>query len=168
MDIVIRPERPDDEVAVHDVTARAFAPMPFAGGDEQLLPARFRAAGVLALSSVAELDGKVVGQVTLTPALAADGSPDWFALGPISVEPDLHKHGIGSRLIAAAIAWMREQGAAGCALVGNPAYYSRFGWKPFPSLAPQGEPAEYYQILPLRIAEPETVVSFHPLFYGEA
>ena len=168
MDITVRPERPGDETAIHDLTKRAFAPMPYAGGDEQLLPARFRAAGVLALSLVAELEGKIVGQVTLTPADAADGSPGWFALGPIAVEPDVQTHGIGSRLIEAAKAWMRAQGAAGCVLVGNPAYYGRFGWKTFPALAPVGEPAAYYQILPLAVAEPQCVVSFHPLFYGAA
>lgn len=166
MALHIRPERPSDEAAIHDLIMRAFAPMPFAGGDEQILPARFRAADVLALSLVAELDGEIVGQVTLTPALAADGSSGWYALGPIAVEPRVQKQAIGTRLIEAATSWMRTQNAAGCALVGNPAYYSRFGWQPFPALAPKGEPAEYYQILPLGVAEPRAVVGFHPLFYG--
>lgn len=167
MPLTIRPEQAGDETAIHDVTERAFAPMPFADGDEQLLPARFRAGGALALSLVAERHGQIVGQLTLTPATAADGTAGWYALGPISVDPDVQKQAIGSKLIETAIAWMRERDAAGCALVGNPAYYRRFGWQPFPALAPDGEPAEYYQILPLGVAEPMSVVRFHPLFYSD-
>jgi putative acetyltransferase len=165
MECLIRPEQAGDYSAIYDVTKRAFATMPFADGDEQELIGRFRSAGALALSLVAELDGDVVGQITLTPALAADASPGWFALGPIAVAPESQNDGIGSKLIEAGITWMRGQNAAGCALVGNPAYYSRFGFDAYPALAPEGEPAEYYQILPLRVQKPDVVVGFHPLFH---
>jgi putative acetyltransferase len=166
MDILIRPEHADDHIAIHDITKRAFASMPFADGDEPELIGKLRNAGVLALSLVAEHDGTVVGQITLTPAFADDGSPGWFALGPIAVAPDRQSQGIGGQLIRAGTEWMRTQDAAGCVLVGNPAYYSRFGFVPFPALAPQGEPAEYFQILPLRVGEPNIVVGFHPLFHA--
>lgn len=166
MTILIRPECPQDYAAIHDVTQRAFAPMPFADGDEQELIGKLRDAGALSLSLVAELDGNVVGQVTFTTAFAADGSPGWYALGPVAVEPALKHQGIGSQLIEAGIAWLREQDAAGCVLVGNPAYYCRFGFLPFPALAPTGEPAEYYQILPLRVEQPDGVIGFHPLFHS--
>lgn len=164
MIIIIRPERVEDHEAIYDITKRAFAPMPYADGDEQELIGRFRNAGVLALSLVAEKDGKMVGQITFTPAFAADGSAGWFALGPVSAEPELKHQGIGSQLIQAGIAWLKEQNAAGCILIGNPAYYSRFGFLPFPDLTPEGMPAEYYQILPLGAAQPDVVVGFHPLF----
>jgi putative acetyltransferase len=167
-DILIRPERADDYQAIHDVTARAFAPKPYADGDEQLLIGRLRDAGALALSLVADQAGRVVGQVTLTPAFAADGSAGWYALGPIAVEPAWQGVGIGGELIGAGIGWMRSKHAAGCALVGNPAYYGRFGFRPFPALAPAGQPAAFYQILPLGIPEPGVVVAFHPLFGGHA
>lgn len=166
MNLVIRPETPADYTAIHDVTRRAFAPMAYADGNEQDLIDRFRKAGALALSLVAERDGAVVGQVTFTEAFATDGSPGWYALGPVAVEPDLQTQHIGSELIETGIAMLRERDAAGCVLVGNPAYYSRFGFRPFPDLCPDGEPAEFYQILPLRVATPESVISFHPLFHG--
>lgn len=166
MNCLIRPERADDYAAIYDVTKRAFAPMPFSDGDEQELIGRFRDADVIALSLVAEMDGNIVGQITLTPAFAADDSAGWFALGPIAVAPEFQSKKIGSKLIDVAMAWLREQQAAGCVLVGNPAYYNRFGFRPYPALAPKGEPAEYYQILPLRVQEPSVVVSFHPLFYA--
>lgn len=166
MECLIRPERADDSAAIYDVTKRAFAPMPFAAGNEQDLIDALRKKGALALSLVAEKDGCVVGQISFSPAFTADGSPGWFALGPVSVEPALKHQGIGSQLINAGIAWLRKQGAAGCVLVGNPAYYSRFGFKPFPALTPEGEPPEYFQILPLLVQEPDVVVGFHPLFHA--
>jgi putative acetyltransferase len=166
MNILIRPERADDHIAIHEITKRAFASMPFADGDEHELIGKLRNAGVLTLSLVAEMGGTVVGQITLTPAFAADGSPGWFALGPIAVAPDHQRQGIGGQLIRAGAEWMTEQDAAGCVLVGNPAYYSRFGFIAYPALAPDGEPAEYFQILPLRVGEPNIVVGFHPLFHA--
>ena len=164
MAILIRPERPEDHAEIYGVTQRAFAPMPYADGDEQELVGRFRDAGVLALSLVGEKDGVLIGQITFTPAIAADGTSGWYALGPVSVEPALKHQGIGSQLIRAGIAWLHEHNAAGCILIGNPAYYSRFGFRQFPQLAPEGMPAEYYQMLPMAVAEPNKVVAFHPLF----
>jgi putative acetyltransferase len=166
MNCLIRPECEDDYGAIYDVTKCAFATMPFSDGDEQDLINQLRDAGALVLSLVSEQDGKVVGQISFSSAFAADGSPGWYALGPVSVEPALKHRGIGSQLILAGIAWLREHDAAGCVLVGNPAFYSRYDFKPYPALAPEGEPSEYYQILPLRVEEPSVVVGFHPLFHA--
>jgi putative acetyltransferase len=166
MNILIRPETPADYGAIYDLTKRAFAPMPYAGGDEQELIGKLRAAGALALSLVAEKDGALVGQISFSPAFAADGSSGWYALGPVSVEPALKHQGIGSALIRAGVAWLRSKQAAGCVLVGNPAYYSRFGFRLFPELAPEGQPAQYFQILSLGVAKPDAMVRFHHLFGG--
>jgi putative acetyltransferase len=166
MNLIIRPETPTDHAAIYDLTKRAFAPMPYAGGDEQDLINKLRDAGALAISLVAENDGRIVGHVAFSPAFAADGSEGWYALGPVSAEPELKHQGIGSAIINAGLNMLRARNAAGCVLVGNPAYYSRFGFLPFRDLCPKGEPAEYFQILPLRIAEPTAVVRFHPIFQG--
>jgi putative acetyltransferase len=168
MDLDIRPESPGDHAAIYDLTKRAFAPMPYAGGDEQDLINKLRDTGALAISLVAELDGRIVGHVAFSPAFADDESEGWYALGPVSAEPELKHRGIGSAVIKAGLDMLRERDAAGCVLVGNPAYYSRFGFLPFPKLCPEGEPAEFFQILPLRVTEPTAVVRFHPLFHGEA
>jgi putative acetyltransferase len=166
MDLHIRPEAPSDHAAIYDLTKRAFAQMPYAGGDEQDLINKLRDAGALAISLVAELDGGIVGHVAFSPAFAADGSGGWYALGPVSAEPELKHQGIGSAIINAGLNMLREREAAGCVLVGNPAYYSRFGFLPFPELCPDGEPVEYFQILPMRTQAPTEVVGFHPLFQG--
>lgn len=166
MQILIRPESDRDHAAIHDLTKRAFAPMPYADGDEQELIDKLRAAGALAISLVAERDGAVVGHIAFSHAFAADGSSGWFALGPVSVEPGLQRQGVGKKLISTGIQMLRARDAAGCVLVGNPRYYSRFGFKPFPNLAPGGQPAEFFMILPLRVTVPDVVVGFHPLFGG--
>jgi putative acetyltransferase len=164
--VVIRDERTDDQPSIHDLTRRAFAPMSFAAGDEQDLIDALRARGGLTLSLVAELDGKVVGHVAFSAASAEDGSGGWHALDPISVEPELQRRGIGKSLIAEGVARLRGLNAAGCILVGNPAYYQRFGFRPFPHLAPETEPAEYFMILPMAVAEPKSKMQFHPAFHG--
>lgn len=166
MNILIRTERPEDPATIRDITQRAFAPMPFSGGYEHDLIDNLRAGGALAISLVAELGGVAVGQVTFSPAFAADGSTGWYALGPIAVDPAHQKKGIGRKLIEGGIVKLRESDAAGCVLVGNPDRYRRFGFRTFPQFAPPGQPAEYFQILPLRATEPGCVVDFHPLFRG--
>lgn len=168
MDLHIRPETPSDYAAIYALTKRAFAPMPYAGGDEQDLINQLRDAGALAISLVAELESRIVAHVAFSPAFPADRSEGWYALGPVSAEPELKHRGIGSAVITAGLAMLRERDAAGCVLVGNPAYYSRFGFRPFPELCPEGEPAEFFQILPLHVVEPTAVVGFHPLFHGGA
>jgi putative acetyltransferase len=166
MGISVRFERLSDHAAIRDVTQRAFAPMPFADGDEHDLISKLRDAGVLALSLVADQGGIVIGQVTFTPAFAADGSEGWYTLGPVAVEPSAQHKGVGCQLIEAGLELLRQRGAAGCVLVGNPLYYCRFGFTLAPHLAPEGGHAEYFQILPLRVAEPKAVIDFHPLFNG--
>ena len=47
--ITIRPKNSADHAAIHDITKRIFAPMPFAGGDEQDLIDQLRDAGALEL-----------------------------------------------------------------------------------------------------------------------
>lgn len=165
-DIVIRPESATDHTAIYDLTRRAFAPMPFSGGDEQDLIDRLRKEDQLSISLVAVSDGKIIGHIAFSPASAHDGSKGWFALGPVSVEPKLQGKNVGSKLINKGIAMLREQEASGCVLIGNPDYYKRFGFEPYPDLAPEGEPSEYFQILAMKTAKPEAVVNFHPLFHA--
>lgn len=165
MDWHIRPEYFHDHEAIAAVTQRAFAPMPFADGDEQHLPRKLRDAGDLSLSLVAEKADKLIGQITFSPAIARDGSQGWFALGPVAVDPEYQSLGIGGQMIISGIDWLYKQDAAGCILVGNPSYYSRFGFISFPSLCPIQNLKQFFQILPMRIKQPKTIVDFHPLFH---
>ena len=138
--------------------------MAFASGDEQDLIDAVRDAGALSISLVAETGSRIVGHVAFTPAKAADNTPGWFGLGPVAVEPELQRKGIGLQLINEGLRKLREWNAAGCIVLGDPNYYQRFGFLPFPALAPGGLPPEYFMMLPLTALQPNAVVGFHPLF----
>lgn len=164
MRAVIREESPADLAAIHDVTIVAFLDAPHAAHTEQFIVDALRKAGALSISLVAEQAGEVVGHVALSPVSISDGSAHWYGLGPISVRPELQGKGIGSLLMNVAIGVLRERGAAGCVLVGDPAYYSRFGFKPESSLVLPDVPPEYFQALLLGQSLPRGVVTFHEAF----
>ena len=164
MNPVIRQESPSDAAAIHAVTAAAFLNAPHTAHTEQFIVEALRTAGALAISLVAEQGGEVVGHVALSSVSVSDGSTGWYGLGPISVEPELQGKGIGSLLMQAAIRLLRERGAAGCVLVGDPSYYSRFGFKPEPGLVLPDVPPEYFQALLLGPSLPHGVVTFHEAF----
>jgi putative acetyltransferase len=57
----------------------------------------------LVVSLVAEAHGRLIGQITFSPAYPSDGSPHWYALGPVAVLPEYQLSGVGSRLIDAGL-----------------------------------------------------------------
>ena len=133
----IRPEAPGDERAIHDLVKRAFAPMPFADGDEQHLVDTLRERGELALSLVAvDAEGAIIGHVAFSPATIDLTACGWFQMAPVAVIPAVQHRGIGSALIREGIEQLRRSGAKGVAVVGDPAYYERFGFAATPDLVP--------------------------------
>lgn len=165
-DVILRTERPGDHAVLGELITAAFAGKPYAEGDEADLLAALRRAGALTLSIVAEMDGVVVGQAAFSPARAADGAPGWYALGPVAVLPAHQGRGIGSRLVRDGLDRLAGLGAAGCILVGDPAYYARFGFRVSPGNAPAGQPAEYFQVKVLGSRAPKGPISFHEAFGG--
>jgi len=126
--MIIRPETAEDIEYIRKLTERAFAPMAYSHGTEPAIIEALRHHGQLTLSLVAEEDGEIVGQITFSP-VTIDGDHDsWFGLGPVSVVPEKQGQSIGSRLINAGLDILKGKGAKGCVLVGNPDYYSRFGF----------------------------------------
>lgn len=124
----IRTERPADDAAIHELTFAAFAPMPFSSGTEAPIIRGLRRSGYLTLSLVAEEDGEIVGHVAFSPVTIDGVHAGWFGLGPISVRADRQRQGIGKALISRGVELLRQQGAAGVALIGNPEVYSRSGF----------------------------------------
>jgi putative acetyltransferase len=129
---VIRPERPDDADAIHDLIVIAFEPMPFSEGTEAPIVRALRAGGELAVSLVDEEGDEIIGHVAFSPVTIGGADVGWYGLGPISVRPDRQRQGIGSRLGAAGRDELRSRGARGgargCALIGNPAVYGPMGF----------------------------------------
>ncbi|MGB3875600.1 MAG: N-acetyltransferase [Shinella zoogloeoides] len=164
--MILRPERDGDIDAIRALTERAFRTAPHADGTEHLIIDRLRAAGALTLSLVAEEGGAVVGHVAFSPVSVSDGSAGWYGLGPISVDPSRQGGGIGSRLVREGLARLEALGAAGCVLLGDPAYYGRFGFEPDPRLTLDGVPPEYFMRVAFSPVYGEGTVSYHPGFYG--
>lgn len=164
MNFQIRAEVPADVSAIHRVTLAAFKNAPRSNHAEQFIVEALRAANALSLSLVAQIDDAVVGHVAVSEVSISDGASGWFGLGPLSVLPAFQDRGIGSRLMDEALAVLEERGAAGCVLLGDPAYYSRFGFKPQPGLVLRGVPAEYFQALAFSQHLPQGTVTYHAAF----
>src|SRR5262245_34889812 len=120
----IRPETPGDYEAITQVTLAAFTSASY-NPTEHLIILALREAGALSLSLVADLDGSVVGHVAFSAVTINGEYIDWYGLGPISVQPELQKQGIGSQLIQVGLSNIHALGAKGCVLLGSPIYYQR-------------------------------------------
>ena len=162
----IRPEQPADSDAIRALTTDAFATAPHSSGTEAAIVDALRAAGALTLSLVAVEDGAIVGHVAFSPVTISDGSKGWYGLGPISVDPSRQGEGIGSRLVREGLERLRAMGAAGCVLLGDPAYYGRFGFAADPNRRLDGVPPEYFLHVAFSPVYGAGTVSYHPGFYG--
>lgn len=116
MTLTIRRESAHDTTAIAELTQQAFLEAPHSSHTEQFIVDALRRDGQLSLSLVAEHDGQLVGHVALSPVTLSDGTPDWYGLGPISVQPDRQGQGIGTQLMRAALAELPTwaHGVASC------------------------------------------------------
>ncbi|HUZ11294.1 MAG TPA: N-acetyltransferase [Caulobacteraceae bacterium] len=162
----IRLERPDDATTIHALTDTAFKGMPFSDDTEARVIDALRVAGALALSLVATQGGKIVGHVAFSPVTINAEAGDWYGLGPVSVWPDRQRRGIGQTLIREGLRRLQSMGAGGCVLLGDPAYYARFGFENHPDLRHAGAPPWAFQCLTLNGRRPSGEVTFHPAFDG--
>ncbi|HEL3778194.1 TPA: N-acetyltransferase [Stenotrophomonas maltophilia] len=164
MNYTIRPESAADHAVIHALTEAAFREAPHSSHTEQFIVDALRSRGELSISLIAEAQGQVVGHIALSPVTISDGSTGWFGLGPISVLPGWQGQGIGAALMHAALDSLRQQGARGCVLLGEPGYYARFGFRAEPGLILPGVPAEYFQALCLRPPMAQGQVQYSPAF----
>jgi len=162
--MLIRNETPEDIEAITGVTIAAFKTLPVSRHTEQFIIHALRAAGALTLSLVAEIEGQVVGHIAFSPVAISDGTKDWYGLGPVAVMPEYQKIGIGQSLVREGLPLLREMGGRGCALVGDPKYYHRFGFKNYPELTHEGIPQEVFLALPFTDKIPMGAVVFHSAF----
>jgi putative acetyltransferase len=102
----------------------------FPGHDEADLVDNLRRDGDIVLSLVAEADGCVIGQVLFSRVSVNGeaGSQPAVALAPLAVHTEYRRRGIGTRLVREAHACLADKGETLSIVVGEPAYYSRFGY----------------------------------------
>ena len=117
---IVRDERESDHEAVWQVHRLAFS-----SDAEARLVDELRASGKAAISLVAERAGAVVGHILFSPLEAPVAS---LSLAPVGVLPDAQKQDIGSALIRMGLERARIVGWSAVFVVGDPNYYSRFGF----------------------------------------
>lgn len=162
--MIVRPEASQDFGSIREVNVAAFQGHPFSQQTEHLIVEALRAADALEVSLVAESDGEVVGHIAFSAAGIGDASTGWFLLGPVAVQPARQGEGIGRALIEAGLDALRSRGAHGCVLVGDPDFYSRFGFRQYPGVSWTGVPDENVVCLLMSGEMPVDEVSYHPAF----
>ena len=162
----IRPEQPADARAISLLTATAFLTAQHSSGTEAQIVERLRNSGGLLLSLVAEDAGEIIGHVAFSSVRIGGEWQNWVGLGPVSVAPSAQQGGVGSALIRDGLARMRAGGHAGCVVLGEPGYYTRFGFAATPGITYPGVPAEYFMAQGFAGALPQGEVAFHPAFTG--
>lgn len=162
--ILIRPETPADYEVIRDINIAAFLHHPFSHQTEHLIVEELRKAGALAVSLVAEVDGKVVGHIAFSLATIGGKDCDWYLLGPVAVQPEEQKKGIGKALVAHGMDAIAKLGAKGCVLVGDPNYYPKVGFRNAPEITMEGIPPEVIFVRPITGAVPAGELGHHKAF----
>jgi putative acetyltransferase len=126
MDVRVRAEEEGDVERTFSVVESAFG----SRLEADLVNALRRSADPQ-LSLVAEAHGTVVGHVFFSPSTIESDRPvpPVAQLAPVAVLPDHQRRGVGSELIRVGLAQCRAIGWSAVFLVGNPTYYSRFGFQ---------------------------------------
>ncbi|MET0430576.1 MAG: N-acetyltransferase [Microvirga sp.] len=122
--ITIREETFCDVEAREALLDLCFGPARFLKTCERLREGRRPAEG---LALVIEMDDRLVGTVRLWP-VSAGRNRAALMLGPIAVDPALQGLGLGARLMREALARAASLGHRAVLLVGDAAYYERFGF----------------------------------------
>lgn len=143
----LRDETTADIPAIRALVTRAFAPVVYSSQTEAAIVDALRERGRLSVSLVAEDGSEIVGHIAFSPVTIDGADLGWYGLGPIAVAPERQGQGIGHALMDEGLAAIRALGASGCVLLGEPAYYGRFGFVADSRLTLPGVPAEYFQAL---------------------
>ena len=121
----IRAETPADEAEIRGILRSAF------GSDaEVILVDALRTDDDLACALIAERDGRPVGYIAFQ-TLLVDPDPGCtvWSLAPVAVTPVHQRQGLGAALIEAGLDVARARGVGFVTVLGDPAYYRRFGFR---------------------------------------
>ncbi len=148
--ITIRTEAVFDIAAIHVVEAAAFG-----REGEALLVDALRALNQDFISLVATIQDQIVGHICFSRVSIEGGLRDGtvLALAPLAVLPEHHRRGVGSTLVQAGLEECRRRNVDAVFVVGDPAYYSRFGFRPATQFGVRCEfpvPDEAFRMIELR------------------
>ncbi|NUT21487.1 MAG: N-acetyltransferase [Hamadaea sp.] len=162
--MIVRRELPDDQAAVRAVIAQAFTrdgedPIEARLLDELRADVGWLPRFSLVAVSAGDSRGEVVGHVVCTRGYVGDAPA--LGLGPIGVRPDRQGQGIGQALMNAVLGAADALDEPLVALLGSPAFYGRFGFRPsteFEITPPEPDWADYFQVRPLTAYVPTSGV----------
>ncbi|MFR4977396.1 MAG: GNAT family N-acetyltransferase [Butyricicoccus sp.] len=129
----IRQARLGDHRAIYQMVKNAFSGSRISDGQEQnwIIKQRGTKGYIPQLELVAENQGDIIGHILMTVhenrELTSLAPALYLAL--LSVAPMFQGQGVGSALIKKACAYGAALGYQAVFLVGDPAYYSRFGFR---------------------------------------
>jgi putative acetyltransferase len=121
---MVRAERPGDARAIHAVHVASFPTSAEAELVDQL-----RTAGRLVISLVAEADEAIVGHAGFSPVTLELGSTG-MGLAPVAVIEGYRCRGIAAELVRCGLEECRAVDVGWVVVLGDPAYYARFGFRP--------------------------------------
>lgn len=177
-ELVVRPEKKTEVPIIREVIQEAFDPMPFSTGQEWKLVENIRQSEgyIPGLALVAVCDGTIVGHSLISLAEIEDKKKKHgiLVLGPVSVLPAYQRQGIGQELIRIGITAANRLPLGAMIVVGDPAYYSQFGFQlavPLGIHLPFGfDEEEYLQVLEIQpgsLKRIKGVVKYPPTFFNE-
>ncbi|MBL8825909.1 MAG: N-acetyltransferase [Planctomycetaceae bacterium] len=165
----LRPETPHDAAAIHALLVDCFPT-----DAEARLVDQLRAAGRLLVSYVAEVEGQIVGHVAFSPVTVASGATG-VGLAPVAVQVAQRRRGIAADLVTAGLAACRSLDYRWAVVLGNPAYYARFGFRPAREFGLSdeyggGDAFQAFELQPHAIPRDAGLVRYAPEFavFGEA
>jgi putative acetyltransferase len=126
VNVVIRPEQPNDVTAISHVIRAAFATE-----QETRLVERLRRHKRLGVSLIAEVDGVIAGHIAFS-AVTIEGSITNSAgvgLAPLSARPEWQRCGLGAQLVREGLYACERKGVGFVVVLGAPEYYQRFGFR---------------------------------------
>lgn len=125
LEATINEEDDKSHLAIHELLKEAFP-----SEAEASLVELLRKRNQIAVSQVAVSNQNVIGYVVLSKVmLDPDNGLKCLGLGPIAVAKEFQGRGIGSKLMKAAIQKCQLMGIDAIFLLGDPKYYSRFGFQ---------------------------------------
>lgn len=129
----IRSAQPQDQPAIESLIASAFTDSDYGLNGEDQLVRHLVDQGADRGSWVAVTEnGDLVGHVLFseTRLETAAGTALGVGLAPLSVRTDFRRKGIGARLVQHALADLDQADNGWSVVLGDPTYYSRFGYQP--------------------------------------
>jgi putative acetyltransferase len=122
-------ERLNDRAMVYDIHRAAFPT-----SAEADLVDRLRANGRAVISLVARDADRLVGHVLFSPVsvheFAGGAATHGLGCAPVAVLPAFQRRGVGTALMEAGLERCRLSGIPFVVVLGDPAYYARFGFEP--------------------------------------